>query len=70
MTLGIIGWLGYLRHFGWPFYAGLLVAAGIMGTHYTWIRERERMRCFKAFLHNNYVGLAIFLGIVLNFLLT
>jgi 4-hydroxybenzoate polyprenyltransferase len=70
ITLGIIGWLGYLRHFGWPFYAGLLVAAGIMGVHYTWIRERERMRCFKAFLHNNYVGLAIFLGIVLNFLLT
>ena len=69
LTLGIIGWLGALRHVGWPFYAGLLVAAGIMGVHYTWIRERDRMRCFKAFLHNNYVGLAIFSGIVLDFLL-
>ena len=69
LTLGIIGWLGVLRHAGWPFYTGLLVAAGIMGVHYTWIRERDRMRCFKAFLHNNYVGLAIFSGIVLDFLL-
>ncbi len=69
LTLGIIGGLGALRHVGWPFYAGLLVAAGIMGVHYTWIRERDRMRCFKAFLHNNYVGLAIFSGIVLDFLL-
>jgi 4-hydroxybenzoate polyprenyltransferase len=69
LTLGIIGWLGALRHVGWPFYTGLLVAAGIMGVHYTWIRERDRMRCFKAFLHNNYVGLAIFSGIVLDFLL-
>jgi 4-hydroxybenzoate polyprenyltransferase len=39
-----------------------------MGVHFTWIRERERMRCFKAFLHNNYVGLIIFVGIVLDFL--
>jgi 4-hydroxybenzoate polyprenyltransferase len=70
ITLGIIGGLGYARHFGWPFYSGLLVAAGIMGVHYTWIRERDRMRCFKAFLHNNYVGLAIFSGIVLDFLIT
>lgn len=69
LTLGIIGWLGALRHVGWPFYSGLLVAAGIMGIHYRWIRERDRMRCFKAFLHNNYVGLAIFSGIVLDFLL-
>ena len=69
LTLGIIGGLGALRHVGWPFYAGLLVATGIMGVHYTWIRERDRMRCFKAFLHNNYVGLAIFSGIVLDFLL-
>jgi len=69
VTLGIIGGIGYSRHLGWPFFAGLAVAAGIMGLHYTWIRGRERMLCFRAFLHNNYVGLAIFCGIVVSFFL-
>ena len=69
-TLGIIGWVGYTLHMGWAFFAGLAVAAGIMGVHYTWIRGRERMACFKAFLHNNYVGAAIFAGIVVDFLVS
>ncbi len=68
-TLAIIGGIGYSLHLGWAFYAGLAVAAGIMGVHYTWIRGRERMPCFKAFLHNNWVGIAIFAGIVVDFLL-
>ena len=46
------------------------VAAGIMGVHFTWIRGRERMACFKAFLHNNWVGAAIFAGIVVDFLVS
>jgi 4-hydroxybenzoate polyprenyltransferase len=69
MTLGILGWLGYQLHMSWPFYGGLLGAAGIFGLHYTWIRDRQRMPCFRAFLHNNYAGAAIFVGIVLSFLL-
>jgi 4-hydroxybenzoate polyprenyltransferase len=69
VTLGILGWLGDQLHMSWPFYAGLLGAAGIFGLHYTWIRGRERMPCFKAFLHNNYAGAAIFIGIVLSFLI-
>lgn len=68
-TLGIIGGVGYSLHLGWPFFAGLAVAAGIMAVHYTWIRGRERMPCFKAFLHNNYVGAAIFIGIVVSYLI-
>jgi 4-hydroxybenzoate polyprenyltransferase len=44
---------------GLPFLAGLAVAAGIMAYHYTLIRERDRPKCFKAFLHNNWVGAAI-----------
>ena len=66
--LAILAVLGHARNLGAFYYAGLLSAAAIMGVHYTWIRERERMRCFKAFLHNNYVGLAIFVGIALDFL--
>lgn len=66
-TLGILGWVGYRLHLGWTFYVGLIVAAEIMGVHYVWIRRRERQACFKAFLHNTYVGLVIFVGIVLDF---
>ena len=69
-TLGLIGWIGFLRELGWPFYGGLAAAAAIMAWHFTWIRGRERMACFKAFLHNNYVGLAIFAGIVGDYLLS
>ena len=69
-TLAIIGGIGYSLHLGGAFYAGLAVAAGIMGVHYTWIRGRERMPCFKAFLHNNWVGAAIFAGIAVDFLIS
>ena len=69
-TLAIIGGIGYSLHLGGAFYAGLAVAAGIMGVHYTWIRGRERMPCFKAVLHNNWVGAAIFAGIVVDFLIS
>ena len=70
MTLAIIGGVGWTLHLGWAFYAGLVVAAGIMSIHYTWIRGRERMACFKAFLHNNWVGAAIFAGIAVDFLVS
>lgn len=69
VTLGLIAWIGYGRQMGWPFYAGLVVSAGIAGYHYTLIREREGPPCFKAFLHNNWIGAAIFAGIALDFLL-
>ena len=69
-TPAILGRVGYSLHLGGAFYAGLAVAAGIMGVHYTWIRGRERMPCFKAFLHNNWVGAAIFAGIVVDFLIS
>ena len=68
-TLIVLAGVGYAAHRGWPYYAGLAVAASIMVWHYTWIRHRERLACFRAFLHNNYVGLAIFVGIVLDFLI-
>jgi 4-hydroxybenzoate polyprenyltransferase len=69
-TLLIIAGLGWSLLRGWPFFAGLAGAAAIMGTHYFWIRGRERMPCFKAFLHNNWVGAVIFVGIVVDYLLS
>ena len=63
-TLAILVWVGMYEKLRWPYYAGLAVAAAIMGYHYMLIRDRTREGCFKAFLHNNWVGAAIFAGIV------
>jgi 4-hydroxybenzoate polyprenyltransferase len=49
------------------FAAGLLVAVIISGYHYRLIRERERMACFKAFLHNHWLGFAIFCGVAASY---
>jgi 4-hydroxybenzoate polyprenyltransferase len=60
------GWLLGLR--GW-FVAGIMVAAGMALYHYTLIRERDRMRCFAAFLNNNWLGAALFAGVALDYAL-
>jgi len=63
-TLAILAWVGVYERLNWPYYAGLAVAGGMMAYHYPLIRGRTRAGCFKAFLHNNWVGGAIFAGIV------
>jgi 4-hydroxybenzoate polyprenyltransferase len=67
-TLGLIARVGFLLHMGWVFYAGLAVAAVIAVYHFVLIRHREPACCFKAFLHNNWIGASIFVGIALDFL--
>lgn len=52
------------------YYAGLLGAV-ILWTWELWqSRSRERDACFKAFLHNHWVGAVIFSGIFLHYSLT
>ena len=58
--------IGGWQHYGWAYYAGLAIAALLAGFQYTQIRERIPEKCFRAFLDNNYVGLVIFAGIVLD----
>jgi 4-hydroxybenzoate polyprenyltransferase len=58
--------LGAWRHYGPFYFAGLGVALAICVLHYRWIRGRTREGAFRAFLGNNWVGAAIFVGIVLD----
>jgi 4-hydroxybenzoate polyprenyltransferase len=67
LMLGLLAALGIVMGLFWPYWVGLTVAAGMMGYHYTLIRERSRDGCFRAFRHNNWVGLAIFAGLVAAF---
>ncbi len=68
-ALAILAYAGSVLHLGMAYYAGLLAAAGIAAYHYTLIHERQREHCFKAFLHNNWFGAAVFAGIALEYLL-
>jgi 4-hydroxybenzoate polyprenyltransferase len=52
----------------WPYYAGLAAALAMMVYHWFLIRGRSREGCFKAFMHNNWVGAAVFAGIVASYL--
>ena len=48
------------------FYAGVVIAALLSLWHFRLIRHRDRAGCFRAFLGNHWVGLAIFAGTVLD----
>jgi 4-hydroxybenzoate polyprenyltransferase len=67
ITLALLAAAGWMAGLGWAYYAGLLVAAGIAAYHYTLIRNRGRETCFKAFLHNNWLGAVVFLGLVAGY---
>jgi 4-hydroxybenzoate polyprenyltransferase len=69
ITLALLSYVGSQLNLAWPFHAGLAVAAAIAGYHWTLIRDRQPGPCFKAFLHNNWFGAAVFAGIVLAYLL-
>ena len=56
-------------HLGIYFYAGLVAAALLVAKQYTMIRTRDPDGCFRAFRQNNWVGAAVFAGIVAHFYL-
>ena len=69
LALGCLLLAGAHFELGVWFHLGLLVAAGCFVWEFWYTRDRDRQRCFKAFLHNHWAGLAIFVGIVLHYAL-
>ena len=64
LALGLIGTQVSL---GFWYFLSLFVAACLMLYHQRLARNREREGCFKAFLHNHYIGMVVFIGIVLHY---
>jgi 4-hydroxybenzoate polyprenyltransferase len=52
---------------GWIFNLSVLIAVGLFVYQQWLIKDRKREACFKAFLNNNWVGLVLFIGIVLSY---
>jgi len=68
LFLGIMTAVGMWQDLGPLYYGGLLVASGLAVYQYQLIKGRSREGCFRAFLNNNWVGAAIFAGLVLDLL--
>lgn len=69
ITIGLLGVAGTMAGLGVAWFGGLAVAAGIAAYHYRLIRTRSPDGCFRAFLHNNWFGAAVFAGLVVDRLL-
>lgn len=63
LSLSILAAIGVSLGYSFFYHIGLLMAGLIALYHYSLIRHRERMACFRAFLHNNWFGAAVFAGL-------
>lgn len=66
VTLALLAMVGWMNHLGWIYYTGIFVAMIITTYHYSLIHNRDPGQCFRAFLHNNWLGAAIFIGLALD----
>jgi 4-hydroxybenzoate polyprenyltransferase len=67
MTLLSLYLVGRIASLSAWYNAGLAVGAVFFAYHLILIRSRDRSRCFDAFLNNHYFGMAVFLGIMLDY---
>lgn len=68
--LGLMAYIGLTAGRGAWYFGGLAVAAGLSAYQQYLMRDRELAACFRAFLNNNYLGLALFLGLFLDYALS
>ena len=66
--LSIMIGIGLMQKLGFVYYMALIAASGLIIYQYRLIRERDPVLCFRAFLHNNWVGAVVFAGIMLSYL--
>jgi len=67
LMLAALVFIGLRAELGPWYYASVVASGGLMGYHQWLARDRQPAGCFAAFLHNHYIGLVVFVGIVLNY---
>jgi len=69
LMLSLLWLVGDMAGRGILYQAALATGAGLFVYHQGLIRHREPQACFRAFLHNHYFGMLIFLGLFGDYLL-
>ena len=59
--------IGYRAQLGFWYYLSVAISAGLMLWHLWLARDRQPAGCFEAFLKNHYIGMVVFIGIVLHY---
>jgi 4-hydroxybenzoate polyprenyltransferase len=62
-----MAYFGTVWRMGAIYYVGLGIAAACALYHLWLIRTRERGACFRAFLHNHWLGFAVFAGVAIDY---
>jgi len=59
--------IGYRANLSAWYFSSVLIS-GIMMAYHLWLaRDRQPASCFAAFLHNHYIGMTVFIGIILHY---
>ncbi|MDF1780051.1 MAG: 4-hydroxybenzoate octaprenyltransferase [Alcanivoracaceae bacterium] len=61
--------LGHRLGLSWAYWLGVAAATGLFVYQFLLTKERQPAACFKAFLNNQWAGMAIFAGLLLHYLL-
>jgi len=68
IIIALLVWIGQMQQLGVFYYTGVAVAVALSIYQQKLIFNRDKVLCFKAFLNSNYFGLAIFIGLALDYL--
>ena len=69
LMIALLVLLGFELQFSWPWFAGVAVAGVLFARQQYLVRERDRDACFNAFLNNNWVGVAVWTGLLATYLI-
>lgn len=67
LTLILLATAGNYFNRGWIYDLSLIIAAGYFVSQHLQARARKTEGCFKAFLNNDRVGMAVFIGLALDY---
>lgn len=70
LMLVALVFIGNMAELGFWYFASVVIAAMLMAWHQWLARDRKPAACFRVFLHNHYIGMIIFIGIVLHYTFT
>ncbi|MBT43037.1 MAG: 4-hydroxybenzoate octaprenyltransferase [Idiomarina sp.] len=67
ITVALLTYVAYWFDWSWPLLLALAAIVGLFVYQQLLILEREPSQCFKAFLHNHYVGMTFATGLAWHY---